>query len=81
MSLRHKINTGYESSNEMHYLSNPVKEYTGVISSNSGESGFNLVIGADIQTADGLLIASSYELNNSELIHNKNLRFKFEWKF
>ena len=81
MSLRHKINTGYESSNEMYYLSNPVKEYTDVIASHSGESGFNLVIGADIQSADGLLIASSYELSESELIHNKSLRFRAEWKF
>jgi len=35
----------------MYYLSNPVKEYTGVIASNSGKSGLNLVIGADIQSA------------------------------
>ena len=81
LSLRHKINTGYESSNEMYYLSNPVKEYTGVIASNSGESGFNLVIGADIQSADGLLITSSYELSESKLIHNKSLRLRAEWKF
>ena len=81
LSLRHKINTGYESSNEMYYLSNPVKEYTDVIASNSGESGFNLVIGADIQSAGGWLITSSYELSESELIHNKSLRFRAEWKF
>ena len=65
----------------MYYLSNPVKEYTGVIASNSGESGLNLVIGADIQSADGLLITSSYELSESKLIHNKSLRLRAEWKF
>jgi hypothetical protein len=81
LSLRHKMNTGYESSNEMYYLSNPIKEYTDVIASNSGESGFNLVIGADIQSESGWLITSSYELSESELIHNKSLRFRAEWKF
>lgn len=81
LSLRHKINTGYESSNEMYYLSNPIKEYTDIIASNSGESGFNLVVGADIQSESGWLITSSYELSESELIHNKSLRFRAEWKF
>ena len=81
LSLRHKINTGYESSNTMYYLSNPIKEYTDVIASDSSESGFNLVIGADIQSEDGWLITSSYELSESELIHNKSLRFRAEWKF
>ncbi len=81
LSLRHKINTGYESSNTMYYVSNPIKEYTDVIASDSSESGFNLVIGADIQSESGWLITSSYELSESRLIHNKSLRFRAEWKF
>ena len=52
-----------------------------MIASNSGESGLNLVIGADIQSADGWLITSSYELSESGLIHNKSLRLRAEWKF
>ncbi len=81
LSLRHKINTGYETSNTMYYLSNPIKEYTNVIASSSSESGFNLVVGADIQSEGGWLITSSYEFSESELIHNKSLRFRAEWKF
>ena len=81
LSLRHKINMGYETSNTMYYLSNPIKEYTDVIASSSSESGFNLVVGADIQSEDRWLITSSYEFSESELIHNKSLRFRAEWKF
>ena len=81
LSLRHKMNTGYESSNVMYYLSNPIKEYTQNITSNSNDSGFNLVVGADISSEDGWLITGSYELSESDLTFNKSLRFRAELKF
>lgn len=65
----------------MYYLSNPIKEYTDIVASDSSEFSFNFVIGADAQSEDGWLITSSYELSESELIHNKSLRFRAKWKF
>lgn len=81
VSLRHKENTGYESENVMYYLSNPIKEYTQSITANSDESGFNLVVGADIHSQNDWLITASYELSESEQTLNKGLRFRYEWKF
>lgn len=81
LSFRHKENMGYESSNTMYYLSNPIKEYTQTITSNHDESGFNLITGVDVQSEEGWLINLSYELSESELTLNKGLRFRVDWKF
>ena len=81
LSLRHQLDTGYESSNVMYYLSNPIKEYTQNIASDSAEKGFNLVVGADIHSQNDWLITASYELNEAGLTFNKGIRFRAEWKF
>ena len=81
ISFRHQLNTGYESSNVMYYLSNPIKEYTQNIASDSAEKGFNLVVGADIHSQNDWLITASYELNEAGLTFNKGIRFRAEWKF
>ena len=80
-SFRHKENTGYEASNVMYYTSNPIKEYTHNITANSDESGFNVLLGADIESEQDWLINLSYELSESESTFNKGIRFRFEWKF
>ena len=81
LSLRHKENMGYESSNTMYYTSNPIKEYTQNITSSHDENGFNLIVGADIHSEAGWLINASYELGESELTLSKSLRFRADWKF
>ena len=80
-SFRHKKNTEYESNNVMYYTSNPIKEYTQNITANSDESGFNLVLGLDIQSPSGWIINTSYEVSESEEIFLRGLRFRVDWKF